>query len=131
MISLYVYNSYISPRINPTFVQNVEYDIDREEKEKIAKFVFIGVKWCPYSKKAKPVLSEIRGKYENQKVNKHTIIFEEINGDVENDVTEFENTYKKKIEGFPAIFLIKDDNAAEYDTPITFDNLEQFIHAVL
>ena len=57
-----------------------------------------------------------------------------INGDTEEEqMLEFEKTFMKdkKIDGYPSLFLVKDDQVIEYDTDITFENLSQFIETVL
>ena len=56
-VAFYIYNTYISPRINPDFVANREFD---QKDEGYADIYLFAVDWCPYSKKAKPILSKKR-----------------------------------------------------------------------
>ena len=43
----------------------------------------------------------------------------------------FEEKYKKKIEGYPTIFLLYKDQVIEYDTEINNKNLLDFLNIVI
>ena len=44
---------------------------------------------------------------------------------------DFENQYKKKIDGFPTIMIVKDDQVVDYEAEVNSDNLNEFINSVL
>ena len=136
-ISFYVYNTYIAPKINPDFVANNEFIQNKNAEEENAKKAYIYlfyVKWCPYSKNALEPWDKTHEKYNDTVLNNYHIQMKKINGDTEEEqMLEFEKTFMKdkKIDGYPSLFLVKDDQVIEYDTDITFENLSQFIETVL
>ena len=46
------------------------------------------------------------------------------------EITEFENKYDKKIDGYPTILLVYKDQVVEFDTEITQNNLVDFFNTV-
>ena len=54
IFALYVYNYYISPKLDPSFVPNKEF-VKEEEAPKKADLYFFYTEWCPHSKKSKPI----------------------------------------------------------------------------
>ena len=132
-ISFYVYNSYIAPKINPDFVPNNEF-AQVKNQEKNAFIYLFYVKWCPYSKNALSPWDEVNEKYNGTTLNNYNIQMKKINGDTEEELMkEFEKKYmkNKNIDGYPSLFLVKDDQVIEYDTDITVENLSEFIETVL
>jgi hypothetical protein len=132
-IAFYVYNTYIAPKINPDFIPNNEF-MNNKDVEKNAYLYLFYVKWCPYSKKSLEPWKNVVDKYNGQKINNYNIQMISINGDSEEEkMKDFENTYmkNKKIDGYPSLFLVKDDQVIEYDTDVTVENLSEFIETVL
>ena len=128
-----MYNTYIAPKINPEFIPNKEF-INNKDVEKNAYLYLFYVKWCPYSKKSLEPWNKVTEKYNGQKINNYNIQMISINGDSEEEkMKDFENTYmkNKKIDGYPSLFLVKDDQVIEYDTDVTVENLSEFIETVL
>ena len=64
-------------------------------------------------------------------INNYNIIFVDVNGDDEKRVSEFETEYSVKIDGFPSIYLVKDDQIIEFDANPTEDSLSQFLNTVV
>jgi thiol-disulfide isomerase/thioredoxin len=137
-ISFYVYNSYIAPKINPDYVPNKEFiqqggpgDDDAYQKE--ATIYFFHAKWCPYSKKViKDVWPELKSEYNGKNINHYKLNFLDYDGDAnEKELQDFEKTYNKKIDGYPSIFLVKDDQVIEFEAKPNNDTLSEFIHTVL
>ena len=92
------------------------------------------MKWCPYSKNALSPWDEVSEKYNGTTLNNYNIQMKKINGDMEEELMkEFEKKYmkNKNIDGYPSLFLVKDDQVIEYDTDITVENLSEFIETVL
>jgi len=150
-IGYYVYNYYILPRINPSWVANNEYlnenkhdpitpgsQPDQPDPEPtIAAVYLFHADWCPYSKKVFPTWNEVKQNMEQKIYNKHRVVFHEIDGDKQpQDLNYFEveylkNAEKKKIDGYPSIYLVKDGVVTEFDAEPTVDTLTEFIKSVL
>jgi len=131
-LALYVYNTYVAPRLQPTFVPNREFVPEGDEAISSATIYFFSADWCPYSKKAKPIWNEVRTKYEGQKINGIILNFKEVDGDKqEADVTTFEEKYKVKIDGYPTIYMVKGDQVVTYNAKVTAANLSEFITTAL
>jgi len=133
-ISFYVYNTYIAPKINPEFIPNEEFSENTTTKQKNAYLYLFYVKWCPYSKNALGPWDKIHEKYNDTNINNYNIQMKKINGDTEEEeMKRFEAKFmkNKSIDGYPSLFLVKDDQVIEYDTEITYENLSEFIETVL
>ena len=86
--------------------------------------------WCPHCKVARPEWEKVSDKYSNKLIKGHNIIFTDINCTEESA----ENTKlmsKYKVEGFPTIKLIKNNQVIDFDAKPTQSNLEQFLETVL
>uniref|UniRef100_A0A6C0CPT6 Thioredoxin domain-containing protein n=1 Tax=viral metagenome TaxID=1070528 RepID=A0A6C0CPT6_9ZZZZ len=134
-LAFYVYSSYISPKINPQFVENKEIvssmDDDTKDVEAVDLILF-KVDWCPHSKKAIPIWNKIKEEWENKKVNGKRLVFKVIDGDKqENEINKFEDQYKKRIDGFPTIIMVKDKDIVEYDAKPDMKTFEEFLNTVV
>jgi len=68
----------------------------------------------------------------NKKINKHTLLFKEIDGEKDSaKMADFEDEYKKKIDGFPTIMLVKENQVVDYEAEVNRENLNEFISSVL
>jgi thiol-disulfide isomerase/thioredoxin len=123
-IAFYIYKTYISPRINPSYVENKE--ILTEEAQKEAVLYFFYTTWCPHCKKAKPEWQKIKDEYQDKPINNTRVIFREVDCDKEEEVAD-----KFKVDGYPTIKLIKDDQIIEYDAKPNYETLVQFLHTTL
>ena len=122
-VCIYVYNSYVEPRLNPSYVANKEFV---EDHTKEAELLFFYTDWCPYCKKAKPVWNELKDKYQNEPINNTKVYFKEIDCDQNEKMADEYN-----IEGYPTIKLIKNGEVVEYDAKPNLENLEKFLHTAL
>jgi thiol-disulfide isomerase/thioredoxin len=128
--AFYVYNTYIAPRLNPKFVSNREFT--QQETIDNTELYFIFADWCPYSKKVIPIWNSLKEKYNRKKVNKFAVIFKELDGDEnEKEIDDFSKRFNKKIDGYPTIILIKQNEVIEFDADPTKENLESFIEKTL
>jgi|TARA_B110000902_G_C14189903_1_gene543783 thiol-disulfide isomerase/thioredoxin len=128
--AFYVYNNYIAPRLNPKFVSNREFT--KEEAVNNTELYFIFADWCPYSKKVMPIWDNLKEKYDRKKVNNYAVIFKELDGDKnESEIDDFSKRFNKKIEGYPTIILIKQNEVIEFDADPTKENLTAFIEKTL
>ena len=131
-VAFWVYTTYVAPSINPDYVPNREFT-DGEGSNTADLFMF-SVDWCPYSKAAKPVWKKLTEKYNGQEVNGTLLQVKEIDGDKQAQQLEnFESKYLngKKIDGYPSIYMVKDDKVVEYEAKPKLDTLKEFINSVL
>lgn len=129
--AVYTYLNYISPRINADFIPNKEFENETNDVS-TATLYFFYVDWCPYCKKAKPILEKLQEKYENQQINNITVNINLV--DSTNDdsaVSQFEQEHNVKIDGYPTIYLVKGSEVIEYDAKVTEDSLTQYLNTVL
>ena len=69
----------------------------------------------PYSKKVLPVWEELKEKYDRKVINKYSVVFKEYDGDKqEKDIDEISKRFKKKIDGYPTIILVKENEVIEF-----------------
>ena len=132
-VAFYVYNTYIAPKIDPDYVPNREFT-DTSSDGEAADLYFFSAKWCPYSKKAKPIWSNLKKQFDNKSINNTKLRFIDI--DEEKDEKEMENFETKflngkKIDGFPSIYMIKNDQVIEYEAKPNLEILKNFIESVL
>tara|TARA_Y100000591_G_C21749929_1_gene654172 strand:+ start:231 stop:791 length:561 start_codon:yes stop_codon:yes gene_type:complete len=149
-VSIYVYLYYIKPQFDKTFVENKEFITEGSEtssslvQEKGATFVLLKTTWCPYCKNLlkKGVKSDDSGVWvqitsgQNNMTGKktksgHTIQFYEIDGDDKDAVESFEKQYNVKVDGYPTIYLIKDDQIIEFDAKPTVESIKNFVESTL
>lgn len=101
--------------------------------------------WCPYSKKAEPHFDKLMKKYNGtgELVNGYEINCVKINGESEATLQkQFEETYlknskgKQEIDGYPTIYLVKNDKDSstgevyEFEAQPQFNVFEDFIRQV-
>jgi thiol-disulfide isomerase/thioredoxin len=101
------------------------------EQTKNAEIMLFTVDWCPHCKTAKPIWNDLKQEYNNTLVNGYTVTFTEINC-TEPTTSEVEALLDKyKIEGYPSIKLIKDNQIIEYDAKPSRETLIQFLDTSL
>ena len=128
--AFYVYSNYIAPRLNPKFVSNREFT--QQETIDNAELFFMFAEWCPYSKKVMPIWDSLKEKYNRKKVNDYAVVFKELDGDKnEKEIDDFSKRFNKKIDGYPTIILIKQNEVIEFDADPTKENLTAFIEKTL
>ena len=127
-LGYYVYSKYIGN--STTYNANREKDPLNSDSNKVANMMLFYVDWCPHCKTAKPEWENLKSEYEGKQINGYTVTFTEYNCTTESPETdELMNRYK--IEGYPTIKLIKDNQVIEYDAKPTKSTMEQFLHTVL
>ena len=123
-ISLYVYNAYVSPRLNPSYVANKEFVEEGTQNE--VELLYFYTEWCPYCKKSRPIWNELKEKYAEHGVNNTRVYFKEIDCDKEEQMAD-----EYKVEGYPTIKMVKDGQIIEYDAKPDLETLETFLHTTL
>lgn len=130
-VAFWVYTTYVAPSIDPEYVPNREFT---DETSNNAELFMFSVDWCPYSKKAKPVWKKLTDKYNGKEVNGVSLSVKEIDGDKQaQELENFESKFLngKKIDGYPSIYMVKDDKVVEYEAKPKLDTLTEFIQSVL
>ena len=85
--------------------------------------------WCPYCKIAGPEWKSLKTEYEGKEINGHNIMFSEFN--CTEETTELGALMDKcRIDGFPAIKLLKDKQIIEYDAKPSKEYIAQFLKNV-
>ena len=122
--------------MNPDYVANKEY-VASENAENVTSYIDVmmfTVDWCPYCKKAKPIWSKVKNLFDGKKINNTSLRFIEIDGEKnEKEIENFESKFLngKKIEGYPSIFMVKNDQVIEYEAKPNVEILKEFIESVL
>lgn len=128
IISYFVYKNYMSSKV--VYDANRENNEQEETTDKVAHLMLFYVDWCPHCKTAKPEWNALKEEYDGKVINGYTVVFEEYNCTEESsEIEDLMNKYK--IEEYPTIKLIKDNQIIEYDAKPTKSTLEQFLTTVL
>lgn len=125
IVIYYIYTKYFSKGFGRT-IENME----NQSGDKTAELMLFHVDWCPHCKTAKPEWDQVKAEYENKSINGYKVIFNEINcTDETSDKVKMIETYK--IEGYPTIKLVKDNQVIDFDAKPTKDTLTKFLNTVL
>jgi thiol-disulfide isomerase/thioredoxin len=133
VIGYIVYNSYIQPSLNPSYKANreqVPVGSAAAAKGKEAEIMLFYTDWCPHCKTAKPEWEQVKAEFNGKQIHGYTIIFTEVNCTNDSpDVEKMMNTYK--VEGYPTIKLVKDNQIIDYDAKPSKATLTQFLNTVV
>ena len=131
----WAYTKYISPVItaNAGYKQGTsKIEGDGEDAgtniddAPVAELYLFKTDWCPHCKKAIPLFESLEHEYINKLVNGYRILFNVVDCEQEPKMAD-----KFKIEGYPTIKLIKDDQIIEYDAKPDRENLIHFLNSVI
>jgi len=126
-VGYYYYKSTLNNQASKT-----SFQANREtgSSDKNATMMLFYVDWCPHCKTAKPEWEQLKSEYSNKTINGYNISFVEYNCTNESqEVSDLMDKYK--IEGYPTIKLLKDNQVIEYDAKPTKATMEQFLNTVL
>jgi thiol-disulfide isomerase/thioredoxin len=134
VISYFIYKSVSDSAKNPSYKANREHvPLGSDAAGNIGKEVEIMLfytDWCPHCKTAKPEWEQVKAEYNGKQIHGYRIIFTEVNCTNESpDVEKMMNTYK--IDGYPTIKLVKDNQIIDYDAKPTKATLTQFLNTVV
>jgi|UniRef100_A0A6C0BZ48 thiol-disulfide isomerase/thioredoxin len=133
-LALFVYNKYVAPKLNPDFVPNKEF-ISKDSKYSgadDATLYYFYVDWCPICKKCSPMFNKLEDFYKKNQIENVDFKILQINGETnESDMTSFEKQYNINIDGYPSIYLVKNDKVIEYDATPSLKTLKEFINTTL
>jgi thiol-disulfide isomerase/thioredoxin len=88
--------------------------------------LFFYADWCPHCTKAKPIVDDIKAKFDGRTINNKTISFKYIDCTVETQDMK-RNMEKYNIEGFPTIIIQTGDAVIKYDGKVENNELTTFI----
>ena len=125
-VAVYVYRTYIVPRIFPSYVPNKEFTPDSDGVEQEAELYFFYTEWCPHCKSAKPIWQELKSMYDGNRINNTKVYFKEVDCDKDEATAD-----KFKVEGYPTIKLVNGEQVVEYDAKPDLDTLKDFLHSTL
>ena len=123
-IAFYLYTTYISPKVDPSYVENKEILSDQPDQEVVLYFFY--TTWCPHCKSARPEWEKLKKEYENKPFNNTRVIFRDVDCDKEESIAD-----EYKVEGYPTIKMVKDGEVIEYDAKPKYDTLVQFLNSTL
>jgi thiol-disulfide isomerase/thioredoxin len=130
IVALLYYFYYISPSLKPKYNHNSEQGTNNSGNGHTAELLFFFADWCPHCKTAKPIWNDLKVEYENKTINGYKIIFTDINCSEESaEVEKLMNQYK--VEGYPTIKLLKDDQIIEYDAKPSKEIIVKFLNSAL
>lgn len=142
-LAVYVYQTYVVPKLNPTYVANTEYINEQEAEGKAAKLLYFNVSWCPHCKAANIVWEKVSQSLaqSNNIINGYKIDLDNINCDVADSkeatkdpqaAAEVNHLLSKyKIDGYPTIKLVKGNEVIEYNAKTDYNTLMHFLNTVL
>ena len=96
-------------------------------RKKIAEVYFFFAEWCPHCKTAKPEWVQFKEEYDKKVVNDYEISCIEIDCTNENNQDSSILISKYKIEGYPTILMMVNNNRIDYDAKVTKSGLEQLV----
>lgn len=128
-ISVYIFKTHISNKINPKYVDNREFteggDVPSVEKD--ATLYLFHANWCMYCKKAMPEWVKFKNDYDGKTINGYKLIMKEYEcSDVEVDEVNILMD-KYDVDGYPTIVLVKDDGHVKFEAKPTYDTLVEFV----
>jgi len=125
IVIYYIYTKYFSNGLGKT-IENME----NQSSDKSAELMLFHVDWCPHCKTAKPEWDQVKDEYQNKSINGYKVMFNEINcTDETPEKVKMIETYK--IEGYPTIKLVKDNQVIDFDAKPTKETLTKFLNTVL
>ena len=124
-ISIYVYYTYVLPKLDKKYVDNKEY-VEEVEEKKVADLYYFYTTWCTYCKKARPEWDAIKDKYKGKKINGWSINFIEIDCEEQDEVAG-----KFGVDAYPTIKLIRGNQIVEYDAKPNRDTINEFLNKMV
>ena len=137
---IYVYQNYVAPKLDPSYVANKEFTTggsDSGGNTKIAHIYLFSTTWCPHcrSLKKEGVWDEFTKANQGKTVNGYTLNIQEIDCSNDKDGEVKATLDKFNVDGFPSIKLLKDGDdpsqAIDFDAKPQTDSLNQFVSTVL
>lgn len=117
VIAWFIYRRYAKPTKAP-------YQTNSSTDE--VQVLYFVTDWCPYCKTAMPEIQYVQTEMNETVVNGYKVVFQEVNCTTESPETD-QLTKTYKVEGYPTIKLIKENEVIDYDAKPDRNTLKQFI----
>ena len=91
-----------------------------------AEIIFFFADWCPHCTKAKPIVDELKSKYNNRTINNKKVSFKYIDCSVETQDMK-RDMEKYDVESFPTIVIQNGDKVTKFEDKVEAEALSQFI----
>ena len=149
-VAYYVYTVYVVPTFGDKNQYMENKELIPENSDNTENYIYLYLwkaDWCPHCTKitekdeskglgAWEQIKEFEknsGFLELEEKTGYKIKFVERDGDDETSRIDFQDKYlnKNEIEGYPSIYLIKDDQVVEFDANPTLESLRNFIVSVV
>ena len=133
ILFLFFYRKTLFP--GPIFAKNDKKEIkegneDGDERPKTSELIFFTVDWCPHCKKAKPEWEQLVAQFEGRKIHGYSMVFTLVDCTTETpDIDAYIKKYK--IEGYPTVKLLKNDQVIDYDAKPTKKIMGEFLRTAL
>lgn len=122
------YNAYNKYYKNPNNIKQFSNVANTNTRKNNATVLFFFADWCPHCKKAKPEWERFTEEYNGKVVNDYEITCQAIDctetkpsADTEALIAEY------KIESYPTIIMLVNDNKINYDSKVSKSGLEQLV----
>lgn len=94
--------------------------------ENEAEVIFFFADWCPHCTKAKPIVDDLKSKYNNRTINNKKVSFKYIDCSVETQDMK-RDMEKYDVESFPTIVIQNGDKVTKFEDKVEAEALSQFI----
>lgn len=91
-----------------------------------AEIIFFFADWCPHCTKAKPIVDELKSKYNNRTINNKKVSFKYIDCSVETQDMK-RDMEKYDVESFPTIVIQNGDKVTKFEDKVEAEALSEFI----
>jgi thiol-disulfide isomerase/thioredoxin len=125
LISYYCYSNYYSKQNNK--FRDVA-NSNQNTPEVVVNFFF--ATWCPHCKKALPEWTKFSEEYNGKQIGQNKIRCVQFDCTNDDDSKTAKIINEFKIESYPTVKMMKDNNQIVFDAKITKYNLEQFVQSV-
>ena len=127
LAAIYAYRIFARPLIENQSVNNVA-NANRRPIE--VQVYFFYANWCPHCKTAKPEWNAFKSAYDGKEINGNKVKLIDVDCTKE-DNKNSDLIQRFKIDSYPTLKLVKDNNNIDFDSKITNDALTQFLQTVL
>lgn len=127
LLTKYTYDKYKEEeKINSKKFNDVA---NAEMRDNVLIVYFFYVDWCPHCKTAYPEWVKFKNEFNESEMNGYKVSCVEFNcTDETPDVLSAINEYK--IEAFPTVKMLKDNQKIEFDSKITYSALDKFLNTM-
>lgn len=127
-LGYYAYNKYGKVMLEKQEMKDVA---NSQNSTKSVEMIFFFAEWCPHCKTAKPIWEKVSNDYNSKVVNGYKLNFSVVNCTNGDDADVQVAINKYKVEHFPTIKLLKDNDTIEFDSKISEENLIKFFNIIL